>query len=70
MTNKAYVYLHSRLTDGVVFYVGMGTAKRAYSKAGRTSHWLRTVDKHGYEVTFAHTDSRLDYWMWRNVIKC
>ena len=49
--NNMYVYTHTRCSDGVVFYVGMGRDFRAWSKA-RSARWKRSVAKHGeYEVT-------------------
>jgi NUMOD3 motif len=50
---KFYTYIHTRLSDNRVFYVGKGTAHdaRAYSKKGRSAFWKRTVEKHGYIVS-------------------
>lgn len=45
-----YVYVHKRLTDGSVFYVGQGCKRRAWSRSGRNRHWHRIVAKHGYIV--------------------
>jgi hypothetical protein len=45
---KHYVYVHMRLTDGSVFYVGQGKGPRVLSKSGRNPHWHRTVSKYGY----------------------
>lgn len=45
-----YVYLHRRLSDNGVFYVGKGRDKRAYEKRGRSQYWGRIVAKHGYTV--------------------
>lgn len=42
-----YVYLHKRLTDGSVFYVGKGKNKRAWTKKSRNNHWSNVVKKHG-----------------------
>lgn len=39
-----YVYLHSRATDGKVFYVGKGSEYRYKSKQ-RNNYWRRTVNK-------------------------
>lgn len=47
-----YVYLHKKATDGSVFYVGKGKAKRAYSKGSRNKYWHHVVEKHGYVVEF------------------
>ena len=47
----AVVYTHKKKTDGIVFYIGIGTRKqRAYSKHGRNPMWNSIVDKHGYDV--------------------
>lgn len=43
-----YVYVHKRLTDGSVFYVGQGKGRRIISTSGRNRHWHRTVAKYGY----------------------
>jgi hypothetical protein len=47
--NIFYVYIHKRLTDGKVFYVGKGKEKRAYS-VRRSDWWKRVANKHGYIV--------------------
>ena len=44
------VYLHKRANDGKVFYVGIGTDKRAYTIQGRSDWWHRVVLKYGYYV--------------------
>lgn len=49
-TNKV-VYLHKRLSDGEVFYVGIGSKKRPYSKNSRNKHWRNYTTKHEYEVS-------------------
>lgn len=41
-----YVYLHTR-PDGVVFYVGKGRIKRAWSTRNRNPHWAAVVAKYG-----------------------
>ncbi len=52
MDNKV-VYLHRKKTNGDVFYVGIGTEKRPYSKSGRNKVWRRIVEKHGLIVEIA-----------------
>lgn len=42
-----YVYVHRRATDGRVFYVGKGSARRLHHK-GRNPHWHNIVNKHGF----------------------
>jgi len=50
-TRDFYVYVHRRATDGRVFYVGKGTADRAWLKSSRkNSHWHRIVAKYGRTV--------------------
>ena len=39
-------YAHYK-PDGVMFYVGKGSSRRAHSAAGRNVAWNRTVKKHG-----------------------
>lgn len=48
--NNKCVYIHIRLDTGRVFYVGMGTEKRAFEKTKRNIHWKRIVNKTDYEV--------------------
>ena len=42
-----YVYLHRRMTDGLVMHVGKGCKRRAWSLSGRNSFWKRVASKHG-----------------------
>jgi group I intron endonuclease len=46
---KFYVYIHTK-PNGEVFYVGKGTAKRAYKTSQRNKFWWNVVKKYGYEV--------------------
>jgi len=45
-----YVYLHRRLDDNSVFYVGKGKKKRAWVTKSRNKHWKHIVEKYGYTV--------------------
>lgn len=47
-----YVYLHVRLDNGEVFYVGKGRGRRARYFYERNSHWTRVYRKYGCEVHF------------------
>ena len=44
------VYRHRRLDTNKIFYVGIGTIKRAYTTDSRNIHWKRIVNKTNYEV--------------------
>jgi hypothetical protein len=44
------VYRHSRGDDGSVFYVGIGTKSRPYTKSKRSAYWKNIVSKHGYSI--------------------
>ena len=45
-----YVYVHRRVTDGRIFYVGKGYGYRAWNKCRRSKHWKAVVAKHGLLV--------------------
>lgn len=45
-----YVYTHRKATTGQVFYVGKGTAERAWDRYGRNVYWQRIAAKHGFTV--------------------
>lgn len=49
---KAYcVYIHRKLSDGSIFYIGKGRGeKRARSKSARSTIWKRIEAKHGRSV--------------------
>ena len=52
---KFYTYLHIRLTDGLVFYVGKGTRSRISKTEGRNKYWQNTANKHGWKsYIYAH----------------
>src|SRR6478736_5046825 len=51
--NDKVVYRHRRLDTNEVFYVGMGSLRRAYESTlsqKRSLEWIRIVKKHGYIV--------------------
>ena len=51
-----YVYVHRKASDGKVFYVGKGTAGRAWQSGyKRNEHWNRIVEKHGFTVDLVET---------------
>lgn len=47
---RYYVYLHIRLDNNSIFYVGKGCGSRAWNKHGRNKYWNNIVNKHGYRV--------------------
>ena len=47
-----YVYVHRKLTDSSIFYVGKGHGSRAESKSGRSEAWKETVEKNGYYIEY------------------
>lgn len=55
--NRYYVYLHLKKTDSTVFYVGKGTANRAWNFKHRTNpHWQHIYAKHGCDVVIVARD--------------
>lgn len=44
------VYFHLKEGVAEVFYVGIGSEKRAFSRANRSKFWHHVVEKHGYDV--------------------
>lgn len=56
---KFYVYVHRRLSNHSVFYVGKGINSRAWKKSGRTSRWKLVADE-GYIVEIVQENLNLD----------
>lgn len=56
--SDCYVYTHRRKDNGVVFYVGSGRRKRAYSRSKtKTVEWsIVDKDAGGHEVEILHTN--------------
>ncbi len=50
VTNRFYVYVHRRLTDNSIFYIGKGCGGRAWNRVSRNRYWSNIVKKHNYEV--------------------
>jgi hypothetical protein len=44
------VYQHRRISDGEIFYIGIGAKNRPYSKLGRNNHWVSYTNKYDYVV--------------------
>lgn len=51
-----YVYVHLRADNMEPFYVGKGSADRAYRKNHRSKWWERTVNKYGYIIKIVDND--------------
>jgi hypothetical protein len=48
---RFYVYVHRRVTDGSVFYVGKGShSDRMLDQGSRNPHWKHIVAKHGFSA--------------------
>jgi len=47
--DNMYIYIHRRLDTGKIFYVGLGSNKRAYITSGRSTRWQAMYRKHGRE---------------------
>jgi len=57
----ALVYIHKKLTDNSIYYVGISkNEKRAYNKWGRSNIWKRYYAKYGLKVDIICKDISLD----------
>lgn len=50
------VYQHRRISDGEIFYIGIGAKNRPYSKHNRNNHWLNYTNKYDYIVDILFKD--------------
>lgn len=53
----AYVYLHRKICNNEVFYVGIGSDnnyKRAKDRSQRGKHWKDFIKKHKYSIEITH----------------
>lgn len=48
--NRFYVYIHRRISDNKIFYVGKGCGERAWMKSNRSEWWKSVEKKHGRRV--------------------
>lgn len=48
--SENYVYLHIRISDGLVFHVGKGTKERGWDAWSRSNWWKWVARKHGCRV--------------------
>ena len=56
MIKNKIVYRHRRLDTNEIFYVGIGSLERAFSKKGRNNLWKKVVNKAGYNVEIIADD--------------
>lgn len=49
-STRFYVYVHRRKDNNAIFYVGKGSARRAYSKHDRNKHWRNIASSIGFDV--------------------
>ena len=47
--NNFYVYIHRRLDNNSIFYVGKGKGNRAFALNGRNKYWNNIVNKCGFK---------------------
>lgn len=45
-----FTYIHRKVSDNSVFYVGMGSKKRANLVSNRSKEWQNVADEHGVYV--------------------
>jgi len=71
MNNKV-LYFHINPVKNEVFYVGIGTLKRAKSKHNRSNHWLSYIKKYDYDIMIEESNISWDeacelekYWIKR-----
>ena len=50
MKNNICVYQHKRLDTNEIFYIGIGSVKRANVTNTRSKYWKRIINKHGYKI--------------------
>jgi len=50
MVKDTCLYIHTRKSDGRIFYVGIGDKYRPYEKISRNRYWHNIVNKYNYDV--------------------
>lgn len=56
MENNTCIYRHIRLDNNQIFYIGIGSLKRAYKKYGRNKYWKNVINKTEYEIQILKSD--------------
>lgn len=54
MVNNIKVYTHTRLDTNAIFYIGIGSEKRPYSKKDRNNWWKNITNKTTYKIDIIH----------------
>lgn len=67
---KFYVYVHRRVTDNKVFYVGKGHSSRGWKSVGRNNLWHKVANKHGVvcEIVKDGLDEELSFTLEKDLI--
>lgn len=60
MDTDIHVYLHRRSDTNQVFYVGIGSKKRAFYDKRRNILWKRIVQKYGYTIEILYENITLE----------
>ena len=50
------LYIHRKLTNNEIFYVGIGSSTRPYSIKDRNKFWKNVVAKYGYSIQVVYTN--------------
>jgi len=68
--SKFYVYVHRRVTDNRVFYVGKGHSSRGWKSTGRNNLWHKVAKKNGVvcEIVKDNLDEELSFTLERDLI--
>lgn len=53
---RHYIYGHFKKGTSELFYIGQGINRRAWSKDKRSSFWLKTVKKYGYDIKILYSN--------------
>lgn len=56
-----YVYVHRKVSNGEIFYVGKGKLDRAWNKVARSRYWKAIVAKHGFYVEIVQSGMQ-EWW--------
>lgn len=68
--SRFYVYIHRRVTDNRVFYVGKGHSSRGWKSTGRNNLWHKVANKYGVacEIVKDDLDEELSFTLEKDLI--